>query len=85
MDAQLVRFHSEFLAVEVLAVSMSRALQRLHPPLTAQLQAVVDQKLEEWRYIAMPGATPEQADLLAGEFREAFERLMERVLLKPGE
>jgi hypothetical protein len=83
MDKQFIRLHSEFLALENLMIGVMRALQRSSPAFAKSLAEVTSQKAEEYRWMRFPDLPPEMADALAGDFSDAWERLVKRVLVNP--
>jgi hypothetical protein len=86
MDIERVRDRAEFLALEILVTATVRALQRWNPSFAKSFREVVNQKTEEYRLVPFRDAgSPEEADLLAAEFHEAWVRQTTRMLLKPGE
>lgn len=80
MDIADVRLKCEFLALETLVVAVTRAMARGSPAFEQSLRETGNQALENYRLIAMPDRNPLEADLITGEFREAWERLLQRVL-----
>jgi hypothetical protein len=78
MDIETTRRHAEFLALEMLVVTITRAL--IESPADRQaLENTARLASEKLTRIHPQGATAEYGDLLMGELQEAWAALMQRV------
>ena len=80
MDVEVIRLKSELLALETLVVALTRSLASWQPSLAQSLRATAEELRERYRHLPMRDSTPETADLVAAEFQEAWDRLMQLVL-----
>jgi hypothetical protein len=83
MDIEVIRLKSELVALETLVVALTRSLASWQPTLPKSLQATADELRERYRHLAIRDSPPETADLVAAEFQQAWDRLMQLVL-RPG-
>jgi hypothetical protein len=83
MDIEVVRLKSELVALETLVVALTRSLASWQPTFTKSLQATAEELRERYRHLPIRNSSPETADLVAAEFQEAWDRLMQLVL-RPG-
>lgn len=81
MNIEMIRLRSELVALEVLTVGVVRDLQRKEPALRPALQQLADRMTAQSDRLPVQANSAEEADLLASEFQEAWQRLMQRVLL----
>lgn len=79
MHIESIRQRAEFLALETLVIGITRAQQRAFPFFASSLAQTGSQFLGELSLVAMKDVSPEQADLLTAELRDAWEKLMQRV------
>jgi hypothetical protein len=80
MDIEMIRLKSELVALETLVVALTRSLASWQPSLDKSLRATADELRERYRHLPMRGSSPETSDLVAAEFEEAWDRLMQLVL-----
>ena len=80
MDIEVIRLKSELVALETLVVALTRSLASWQPSLTRSLRATADELRERYRHLPIRDSSPETADLVAAEFQEAWDRLMQLVL-----
>ena len=83
MDIEVIRLKSELVALETLVVALTRSLASWQPTFTKSLQATAEELRERYRHLPIRNSSPETADLVAAEFQEAWNRLMQLVL-RPG-
>ena len=83
MDIEVIRLKSEVVALETLVVALTRSLASWQPTFTKSLQATAEELRERYRHLPIRNSSPETADLVAAEFQEAWDRLMQLVL-RPG-
>jgi hypothetical protein len=83
MDIEVIRLKSELVALETLVVALTRSLASWQPSLANSLQATADELRERYRHLPIRDSSPETADLVAAEFQQAWDRLMQLVL-RPG-
>jgi hypothetical protein len=70
-------------ALETLVIALTRSLASWQPSLANSLQATADELQERYRQLSIRDSSPEAADLVAAEFQQAWDRLMQLVL-RPG-
>jgi hypothetical protein len=80
MDIEVIRLKSELVALETLVVALTRSLASWQPGLAKTLQATADELRERYRHLPLRDSSREMADLVAAEFQEAWDRLMQLVL-----
>jgi hypothetical protein len=80
MDIETIRLKSELVALETLVIALTRSLASWQPALDKSLRATADELRERFRHLPMPESPPGTSDLVAAEFREAWDRLMLLVL-----
>jgi hypothetical protein len=80
MEIEVIRLKSELVALETLVIALTRSLASWQPSLASSLQATADELRERYRHLPMRDSSPETVDLVAGEFQEAWDRLMKLVL-----
>ncbi|HWZ62731.1 MAG TPA: hypothetical protein VNX02_06915 [Steroidobacteraceae bacterium] len=83
MDSEVIRLKSALVALETLVVALTRSLASWQPSLASSLQATADELRERYRDLPIRDSSPETAVLVAAEFQQAWERLMQLVL-RPG-
>lgn len=83
MDMELIRLKSEFLALETLMVAVLKSMQRSMPQFAESLRTSAQAATEQYRELPVKAQSPEESDLLAAEFQEALNRLLQRVLIAP--
>jgi hypothetical protein len=79
-DIEMIRLRSELAALESLVIVMAKGMQGLSPRFAEGLRLSKDRAPKTHEQISTQAATPQEADLVANEFREAWERLIQRVL-----
>ena len=84
MDVELIRLKSELVALETLVVALTRSLASWQPSLGNSLQATAEELRERYRHLPIIDSSPEMVDLVAAEFQQAWDRLMQLVL-RPAE
>ena len=80
MDIEMIRLKSEVVALETLVVALTRSLASWQPSLATSLQATADELRQRYRHLPIRDSSPETVDLVASEFQQAWERLMQLVL-----
>jgi hypothetical protein len=80
MDLEVIRLKSELVALETLVVALTRSLASWQPSLDKSLRTTADELRERYRHLPMRDSSPETAGLVAAEFQEAWDRLMQLVL-----
>jgi hypothetical protein len=80
VDTEMIRLKSELLAVETLVIALTRSLASWQPSLDKSLRTTADELRERYRHLPMRDSSPETANLVAAEFQEAWDRLMQLVL-----
>jgi hypothetical protein len=83
MDIEVIRLKSELVALETLVVALTRSLASWQPTFAKSLQATAEELRERYRHLPIRGSSPETADLVAAEFQQAWDRLMQLVLRPP--
>ena len=79
VDIEMIRLKSELVALETLVVALTRSLASWQPSLDKSLRTTADELRERYRHLPIPDSSPETADLVAAEFQEAWDRLMQLV------
>ena len=79
MNIEMIRLKSELMALETLVVALTRSLASWQPSLDKSLRTTADELRERYRHLPIPDSSPETADLVAAEFQEAWDRLMQLV------
>jgi hypothetical protein len=82
MDIEFIRLRSELIALEALVIAVFRDMQRQDPALSPSLRVMASRTTEEYSRIPVKHPSPEIADLMAAEFQVAWERLLQRVILR---
>jgi hypothetical protein len=80
MDIEMIRLKSELVALETLVVALTRSLASWQPTLAKSMQATAEELRERYRHLPILDSSPETAGLVAGEFEQAWDRLMQLVL-----
>jgi hypothetical protein len=83
MDIEMIRLKSELVALETLVVALTRSLASWQPTLAKSMQATAEELRERYRRLPILDSSPETTDLVAAEFQQAWDRLMQLVL-RPG-
>jgi hypothetical protein len=66
--------------LETLVVALTCSLASWQPSLAQSLQATAEELQERYRHLPIRDSSPEAADLVAAEFQQAWDRLMQLVL-----
>jgi hypothetical protein len=80
MDIEVIRVKSELVALETLVVALTRSLASWQPSLAKSLQATAEELRERYRHLPIQDSSAETANLVAAEFQQAWDRLMQLVL-----
>jgi hypothetical protein len=80
MDIEVIRLKSELVALETLVVALTRSLASWQPTLAKSMQATAEELRERYRHLPIRDSSPETADLVAAEFQQAWDRLMQLVV-----
>jgi hypothetical protein len=80
MDIEVIRLKSELVALETLVIALTRSLASWQPTLAKSLKATAEELRERYRHLPIRDSSPETADLVAAEFQQAWDRLMQLVL-----
>jgi hypothetical protein len=80
MDIEVIRLKSELVALETLVVALTRSLASWQPSFAESLRATAKELRERYRHLPIRDSSPETADLVAAEFQEAWDRLMQLVV-----
>jgi hypothetical protein len=80
MDIELIRLKSEVVALETLVVALTRSLASWQPSLAQSLRATADELRGRYRHLPIRDSSRETANLVAAEFEQAWDRLMQLVL-----
>ena len=80
MDIEVIRLKSELVALETLVIALTRSLASWQPSLASSLQATADELRKRYRHLPIMDSSPETADLVAAEFQQAWDRLMQLVV-----
>jgi hypothetical protein len=80
MDIETIRLKSELVALETLVVALTRSLASWQPSLAKSLPATANELRERYRHLPIRDSSPETADLVAAEFQQPWDMLMQLVL-----
>ena len=80
MDIEVIRLKSELVALETLVVALTRSLASWQPTLAKSMQATAEELRERYRHLPIRDSSSETAGIVAAEFQQAWDRLMQLVL-----
>lgn len=75
-ELEILRLKNQILALQILLRALCGAIGRTSPSFLPSLHETGKQMREEYSKIVLKGYPPEQSDLIAGEFQEAFDDLI---------
>ncbi len=83
MDIETLRIKSDIVALDILVTVLTKYLQVTDPLFTKLLRDATEHATNNFNQLTIKDYSPEEADLIAGEFQESWERLLKQVLVEP--